>query len=140
MTATPNELLRRLGYVRWGPPDFPFPTELAEPHGTIHEPFRHEVLEAIARPEPETNPADHDSDRLATELFRRYGSVQRGLWRGREHWVADATAIRTLLAGDAAFARVLEQLAEAPVRISGDSEAHAAVVDGGLRRGMAPAG
>lgn len=75
-------------------------------------------------PQPETAAADRDDDRLATELFRRYGSVQRGRWRGREHWEADATAVRTILASDAAMLRIVEQLAAAQVRVSSDPEAH----------------
>lgn len=107
MTSRPNDLLRRLGYVRWGPPDFPLPADLVGSDGIVREPARHEVLGAIASPEPETDPADRDDDRLATELFRRYGSVERGLFRTRDHWVADAAAVRELLLAE----RIVEVMA-----------------------------
>lgn len=79
-------------------------------------------------PQPETSAAD----RLATELFRRYGEVTRGLFRTREHWVADATAVRTLLAGDAAFTKIVEVLTASPVHVSSDPEARAATWNEGF--------
>lgn len=109
-SADPNVARR---YARWCPPPG------IRPDPTIwHE---------LPGPEPETRPEDRDDDRLATELFRRFGSVERDTFRRRDDWVADATAIRTIVASDQAFARILEELASAPVRIStGDGEAHAA--------------
>lgn len=44
-------------------------------------------------PFPETNGLDRDDDRLATELFRRFGSVERGHFVGRDAWVAHADAV-----------------------------------------------
>lgn len=37
-----------------------------------------------------------NDDRLATELFTRYGSVERGRFRTYAHWMADADAIRKI--------------------------------------------
>lgn len=51
-------------------------------------------------PIPETSWLDRDDDRLATELFRRYGSVEQGLYRGRDHWLADAEALRSIVRFD----------------------------------------
>lgn len=67
---------------------------------------------------PETNAAYRDDDRLATELFRRYGSLEQNRYRTREHWLADAAVIRELVAVDAAFLRIAEELASGPVHIN----------------------
>lgn len=39
-------------------------------------------------------------DRLATELFRRYGSVEKGKYRSLEQWEQDAEAIRDMIQGE----------------------------------------
>lgn len=68
------------------------------------------------RPSPmaETSGADRDDDRLATELFRRYGSVRRGEWRAREHWLDDAAAVRHIVG----FERLIGAIGEPVVHVN----------------------
>lgn len=65
-------------------------------------------------PRPETSGADRDNDRLATELFRRYGSVEKGQWRDREHWIADADAVRHVIG----YERLVSALGRAAIHVN----------------------
>lgn len=92
------------------PPSRPSPTQ---PPLTARDAWRG-VPHPSPNPTPETAGADRDDDRLATELFRRYGSVKRGELRGREHWVADADAVRHIIG----YERLVGALGRAAIHVN----------------------
>lgn len=58
-----------------------------------------QLRDGVTGPEPYEPPRwGPNEDHLPVELFMRYGSVKRGEWRKRQHWVDDATAIRAAIA------------------------------------------
>lgn len=72
------------------------------------------VADSLTGPEPYHPPRwGRNDDRLATELFMRYGSVERGKFRSHGDWVDDANAVRAVLAKEW-DARIEHYVAERP--------------------------
>lgn len=89
----------------------------------------------LTGPEPYDPPTwGPDEDRLSTELFMRYGSIEAGQLRSRQDWIDDATAIRKVIAGD----KLIGVLSTVHVS-TGDTEAQLTTWNDGFDEGWSQA-